>query len=119
MPGDLYTLSLQNKMFRPCLGVYLQTLDADFCGQGAEGFFCPLQMSLHCGIMQEHPRIILHISFFVLFPVEHRLLHLIFAQTNLQNNEILAFLIQFQVQNLEKAGILNKTKISENGKKVR
>lgn len=67
MPGDLYTLSLQNKMFRPCLGVYLQTLDADFCGQGAEGFFCPLQMSLHCGIMQEHPRIILHISFFVLF----------------------------------------------------
>lgn len=25
----------------------------------------------------------------------------------------------FQVQNLEKAGILNKTKVSENGKKVR
>uniref|UniRef100_A0A3B5LB15 Uncharacterized protein n=1 Tax=Xiphophorus couchianus TaxID=32473 RepID=A0A3B5LB15_9TELE len=57
--------------------------------------------------------------FLFYFPVEHRLLHLIFAQTNLQNNEILAFLIQFQVQNLEKAGILNKTKISENGKKVR
>uniref|UniRef100_A0A3B3UK25 Rho GTPase activating protein 27 n=1 Tax=Poecilia latipinna TaxID=48699 RepID=A0A3B3UK25_9TELE len=55
--------------------------------------------------------------------LKHRLLHLIFAQTsnvykpNLQNNEILAFLIQFQVQNLEKAGILNKTKIIENGKK--
>ena len=25
----------------------------------------------------------------------------------------------FQVQNIEKAGILNKTKVSENGKKVR
>lgn len=25
----------------------------------------------------------------------------------------------YQVQNLEKAGILNKTKVSENGKKVR
>lgn len=28
-------------------------------------------------------------------------------------------LLRFQVQNLEKAGILNKTKVSENGKKVR
>lgn len=36
MPGDLYTL--QNKMSRPCLGAYLQTSDADFCGQSAEVF---------------------------------------------------------------------------------
>lgn len=38
---------------------------------------------------------------------------------DLQRIKVYIYFLYFQVQNLEKAGILNKTKVSENGRKVR
>uniref|UniRef100_A0A3B4X922 Rho GTPase activating protein 27 n=1 Tax=Seriola lalandi dorsalis TaxID=1841481 RepID=A0A3B4X922_SERLL len=44
---------------------------------------------------------------------------LLFSDINLKCCCCFLHFLHFQVQNLEKAGILNKTKVSENGKKVR